>query len=500
MNITDPIRRNAYAFPEKLALICNGQPLSFGALRTVMDRVATHLALAGVRAEEGVAVAIENPAGYLVTALATAHLGAVVTPFHIAKPASLRKELVSRHSIKWVVFDSSNAALRTDHPGLLPLQQVSIFAPLPTGCATAPVAHDVGNKPWIMALSSGTTGIPKSIPQSHDRAALTVTLTAGRTSSERLLICFDLSTGVGMNNALRQLYSGGTVVLNDIRNNFFNVVKRDRPDQAILSTGEALNLVKLAENAVPESRSACASLQSIVLSGSAVPPSLRRAIVDRVCSNIHVHYGATEAGGIANLAPEDSSRPGCAGRLHIWVEAEAVNEQDEPLPLGQMGVLRFRTPVLVKGYHNDKANTDRAFRNGWYYPGDLGSIDGAGYLYLAGPQDDLINIGGNKYDPSAIEAVINSLPDVIESAVVAASPSAEEPPRLVAVVATQTRLSPLVIAQTCLELLGKNAVPQGVIFMQSLPRNRGGKVIRSVVAKLARDAMTTTSTDSGTTP
>lgn len=488
MNITDVIRRNSHAFPERVALVCNGQSLTYDGLRTVVDQVATQMALAGVQAGESVGVAVENPAGYLVTALALAHLGAVVTPFRAARVLALRQALVARHALKSVVLDPDSTALLQEHPALRPLHQTALFAPLPAGTPVVPVARGVDGQPWIIALSSGTTGVPKSIPQRHDRGALVATLPAGQTFAQRLLVHFDLSTSVGMNSTVRQLYAGGTVVVGDIRNDFFNVVRRDRPDQALMSTGNALALVKLAERAVPDSGEACASLQRIMLSGSAVSPDLRQSLVDRICSNVHVSYGSTEAGGIATLTPEASAWPGCAGRLNPWVEAEAVDENDQPLASGQVGTLRFKTPTMVDGYLLDEKASARAFRGGWYYSGDVGSVNNAGYLFLAGRQDDLINLGGNKLDPVGIEAVINALPGVIESAVVAVV-AANDRPTLVAVVAAREPVDPKVIRQACLDQLGRQAVPQAVVFAPALPRNGGGKIMRPEAAEMARRAM-----------
>lgn len=127
----------------------------------------------------------------------------------------------------------------------------------------------------------------------------------------------------------------------------------------------------------------------------------------------------------------------------------------------------------------------RAFRGGWYYSGDVGSVNNAGYLFLAGRQDDLINLGGNKLDPVGIEAVINALPGVIESAVVAVVAANDRP----TVVAAREPVDPKVIRQACLDQLGRQAVPQAVVFTPALPRNGGGKIMRPEAAEMARRAM-----------
>jgi acyl-coenzyme A synthetase/AMP-(fatty) acid ligase len=137
----------------------------------------------------------------------------------------------------------------------------------------------------------------------------------------------------------------------------------------------------------------------------------------------------------------------------------------------------------VSGYLGDPDATERAFRDGWFYPGDTGSLDNAGYLTLTGRVDERLNLGGNKIDPIAIEAVLDAQPGIEESAVVAVQPKAGRPV-LVAVVVAAAPIDEAVLKKMCGERLGVHCVPARIVMAQSIPRNSGGKIMRKEIADM----------------
>jgi acyl-coenzyme A synthetase/AMP-(fatty) acid ligase len=122
-----------------------------------------------------------------------------------------------------------------------------------------------------------------------------------------------------------------------------------------------------------------------------------------------------------------------------------------------------------------------AFTDGWFRSRDRAFIREDGVVFLAAREDDVINIGGNKVDPAVIENAIAQAPGVIECAVVPA-PRANGSVALVAVVVAQGDFDPAALKQHCREMLPKPLVPHAFVRAPSLPRNEGGKVLRSEVA------------------
>jgi len=218
------------------------------------------------------------------------------------------------------------------------------------------------------------------------------------------------------------------------------------------------------------------------VAGSFVSPTLRKAIEQRICSRLEVRYGSTEIGLLAISTPETRAvRPNSVGRLVTWVQAEAVDENDQALPYGQPGVLRFMSPTLATGYLDDEQATARAFRNGWFYPGDTGLVGAAGYLFLSGRIDDVINLGGEKIDPRLIEELLDEQPEIIASAAVAVNLDTGIPV-LIAAVEALAPFDSEALKRLCHKRLGRQYMPYAIVQIDALPRNETGKVMRSALA------------------
>jgi acyl-coenzyme A synthetase/AMP-(fatty) acid ligase len=491
MNVVDVVWRNSHAYPERIALLCDGQTVSYRALRNSISLVSARLVAAGIGRGDCVAISTVAPTAYLTVALAVAWIGALATPLLGIRPAQQKEELVVRHAVHTLVQDADDAWRSGQWPRLRYLHAGDLFAPPPAeDLRPAPVADDVDDAPWMIALSSGTTGMPKSVPQEHRRAALQFSLLNGLSDSEtpaaRLLPYISITTCVAMNNVMLQLYAGRTAVLSErsTPENFFRILQRDKPDHVLLSAATAHKVVTYAAKAFPDRAQAGNGLRSVALAGSIVTPALRALIAQHLCPTILAGYGATEIGRLAILAPEDGNPPpGCAGRLHSWVQAQAVDEHDQPLMAGRQGILRFKAPTMFVGYLNDQQANARSFRDGWFYPGDIGSIDAAGFVTLAGRIDNLINVGGNKIDPYRVEAVLNSHTAILESVLVAV-PNAAGISVPVAVVVATGAYDAAELKARCREQLGREYVPAAIVSVPALPKNTGGKVMRRQLAAM----------------
>jgi acyl-coenzyme A synthetase/AMP-(fatty) acid ligase len=253
-----------------------------------------------------------------------------------------------------------------------------------------------------------------------------------------------------------------------------------------MSAGNVSSVVAYAAANLPDSATVCKSLESISLMGAAVAPALRTEIEQRVCSHLQIFYGSTEAGFVSEASASMLTKhPAATGRILPWVQAQAVDEDDNLLPIGKRGVLRFKTPSMADGYVQDARNTARAFRDGWFYPGDMGSIDVAGNMTLAGRVDLLLNVGGNKVNPEAIEEQLNKYPAILESAVVLLTRD-EGMPTLVALVVQNTSIDMNDLMRWCIEHLPRNMVPTQVVVVPELLKNAAGKLMRAEMTKATR--------------
>jgi acyl-coenzyme A synthetase/AMP-(fatty) acid ligase len=488
MNTTNTIWRNCAAYPDRIAFLFDGRPIKYKTLRLGVELASARLSAAGVTRGEVVGLSIYNSLSYVTILLAVARLGAVAIPLTGVLSEELKEEMVAASHVQTIVLDRDNGWRSGNLSPSRHLEARMLLAgpvdgeqlPLP------PVAQGLEGQPWLIALSSGTTGRPKRNPHTHACNTLMANLSprVNHDDQERVFVFAPPGIQLGVNTIIQQLYRGLTTVLTRSTDPrvFYTVVRRDQPTRVVTTTGTASQLVAHAAAAVPDSSVICASIRSINIAGSSVSPALWEDITHRICSWLEVGYGATEAGFLAMSTPETRAvHPNSAGRLNPWVQAEAVDDNDQPLPHGRSGVLRFQSPLLTTGYLDDEEATATAFRNGWFYPGDTGSVGTAGYLFLGGRVDHRLNMGGNKIDPHLIEELLDSQPEIIESAVVAVNRDAGLP-ALVAVVEARAPFDSEALKRLCQERLGKMYRPHVILQVDALPRNESGKVMRSALA------------------
>jgi acyl-coenzyme A synthetase/AMP-(fatty) acid ligase len=490
MNATESIWRHCAAQPNHPALAYEERTLTYDELRRAVLLVSLHMAAAGIRRGEVVALGAQRGSAFTVLMLATARMGAIGTPYKPWWSEALKHELLARNEVRFVVRDEGDASLDAQRDGVTYVNTQQLFGvggPSISGSKAPPLAGNVADELWWIALSSGTTGTPKSIPQTHSRVTLSSELPYRfGPDHNRILVFNDLAITPGLNGQFRALIHGNTLVLpaGASSAHFLDAVVRHRPTRVQTSTGLAAAIVRHPA-AGPEMLAACSSVMSMSVSGAALPPQLRRRLHESVCGNIEVGYGSTEASGFATLDEAlAAERPDVHGRLHPWVAAEAVSEDGRPLPPGEIGQLRFHTPMMARhGYLGDEEATRRTFRDGWYYPGDVGAVDATGLVRLVGRADHVLNLGGRKVNPELIEEAINSHPAVTESAVVGVPHPQTGVPVLTAVVVAVPGTELEEIRAWCASRLQGGHVPRFFVAMDALPKNSGGKIHREKVRR-----------------
>jgi acyl-CoA synthetase (AMP-forming)/AMP-acid ligase II len=223
-------------------------------------------------------------------------------------------------------------------------------------------------------------------------------------------------------------------------------------------------------------------LRLLLSSGSALHADERRAL-RALCPGFVEYYSSTEGGGVSYLTSEDPETfSESVGRPVFGVEVQCVDENDQPLQAGGIGRIRYRGPAVADGFWNDPEASRESFRDGWWYPGDLGTLDEHGYLYLKGRAKDMIIRGGINIYPAEVEAVLQAHPAVADSAVVG-WPSREFNEEVAAFVILKGAAPDSTLATELRELcrwrMAPYKVPREVFVVQDFPRNALGKVIKA---------------------
>jgi fatty-acyl-CoA synthase len=201
-------------------------------------------------------------------------------------------------------------------------------------------------------------------------------------------------------------------------------------------------------------------------------------------------YGQTEIAPLATTLQPHEQLPkiGSAGRPALNVETLVVDDDDRPVPRGEIGEIVHRSPQVMLGYYNDPERTAEAFRNGWFHSGDLGIMDEEGYLYVVDRKKDMIKTGGENVASREVEEVLYQHPAVAEVAVFALShPYWVEAVTAAAVVKPGASLTAEELIAFGKEHLSAYKAPKYAVIADALPKNPSGKVLKRDLRTLYAD-------------
>jgi fatty-acyl-CoA synthase len=192
-------------------------------------------------------------------------------------------------------------------------------------------------------------------------------------------------------------------------------------------------------------------------------------------------YGQTEIGPLATvLKPEDQVRKaGSAGRAVLNVETRVVDAEMRDVRPGEVGEIVHRSPQLLSGYYNDEQRTAAAFEGGWFHSGDLATIDDEGYITVVDRKKDMIKSGGENVASREVEEKIYQHPEISEVAVVGLpDPYWVEAVTAVIVLKPGSKLTETAVVDFCKPRMATFKVPKRVVFVESLPKNPSGKLLK----------------------
>lgn len=213
--------------------------------------------------------------------------------------------------------------------------------------------------------------------------------------------------------------------------------------------------------------------------GGHLPLPLGRRARNAISPNVYTLYGATEAGRLAFTKLQLAGRSAEAvGFVSPWCQVEIVDESDRPVKLGGEGVVRVKTVGIIDSYFKSRELTAKNLRNGWFYPGDVGSLDADGLLRITSRIDDVVNLGGVKFSLIGAEETLRLVPGVTDVAAFGVTMTAI--PEVWAAVVNDNTLD-----QGALKIKMGEAKISRVIHLQQLPRNENGKILKQKLIEAA---------------
>ena len=509
--ITDWFEYTAKARPDLPFLVMGERTLSYAEADAWANRWAHALVSRGLKVGDRIACLAENAISTGVMLMAAAKVG--VAPFMLNyRLAPVEWLGILRDAQPRAVFATGAAYvdgitgldLETELPGIV---QVAIDDEEPcdrrAGWLTLEefLAGQPSTKPSVLVdpedmlyliYTSGTTGLPKGVMISHVNALAHIEQAmsaspASKAPGERALVTTPLYHAAGLNRIMNAAVKGGTVVLmkHFEAEEFISTLERERINSC---------------NMVPAIMQALVDMPGIetrrfealrVIYYGAAPISvglLRRALEVFRCDLVQ-GYGLTEAtGGFVYLNEVDHARA-LAGKDHllrstgrsVLADVRIVDAAGRDLGVDEPGELLVRGPNVMKGYWRNPQATRETVRDGWLHTGDVARIDAEGYVYLCDRLKDMVVSGGTNIYPREAETVLLEHPRLADVAVIGVPDEKWGEALLAVCVARGQTPGVEELIEFCRGRLGGYKIPRQYEFVDALPRNPSGKVLKRVL-------------------
>jgi non-ribosomal peptide synthetase component E (peptide arylation enzyme) len=444
------LARRAKTHPDRVAIVDRDRRVTYGELKTRIDRVAAGLDALGIEAGDVVTIQLPNWAEFAYVFFALERLGAVanqIGPDFRSREVdyilrfSESRAFVCPASFKGFDYVKMIGELRPGLPdlravcalgaapdlatrgGLTTRGLVSLDALLEDADAVVPRGAGQGaNDVMRMAFTSGTTGNPKGVIHSHNTTLSTCrTLNNDMrvTEDEVFLVYLPLGLNWGYLTLVQSVMAGARVVLLDQfgARAALELIQRERV--TCIPTAPASIIAMLNE---PElGRFDFSSLRVVITGGASCPVETIREFRARLHGQLIELYGMLETGfhTYTRLSDDPEAVTGTVGKVSSGLGLRLIDESGRDVSVGAEGEIAAAGPSVHLGYHkNPQANAELFTADGWFRTGDLGQLDAAGNVRIVGRLKEMINRGGKKFFPREIEEILYTHPKILHAAIV----------------------------------------------------------------------------------
>ncbi|MGW4515884.1 acyl-CoA synthetase [Streptomyces sp. NPDC004393] len=483
VTVDGTLRRSARRTPERVAIRYDDRSWTYAELDDAVSRAARVLRESGLAPGDRVGAYGHNSDAYLIGFLACARAGLVHVPVNQNLAGDDLAYLVEQSGCALVLADPDLAGHLPEGVRVQPLRNAddSLLARL---AETEPYDGEEPRGEDLVQLlyTSGTTALPKGAMMTH-RALVHEYLSA--------ITALDLSAGDRPVHALPLYHSAQMHVflLPSLAVGATNIIL-DAPDGDrlfdLIETGDADSLfapptvwIGLAGRPDFATRD-LSGLRKAYYGASIMPVPVLERLRERLPKLAFYNcFGQSEIGPLAMvLAPhEHKGRMDSCGRPVLFVEAKLVDESGKDVPDGERGEIVYRSPQLCEGYWDKPEETTEAFRDGWFHSGDLAVRDADGYFTIVDRVKDVINSGGVLIASRQVEDALYTHERVAEVAVIGL-PDERWIEAVTAVVVPRGEVTESELLAHVREQLAAFKAPKRVLFVDELPRNASGKILK----------------------
>jgi acyl-CoA synthetase (AMP-forming)/AMP-acid ligase II len=506
MRLDSVLLAHAQRHPAKLALVCGERRVTFGELSESIRRIAGGLRDQGVAPGDRVVLYLSNSAELVELMFGALAAGAIVVPVTTrltlkelayfcrdctATVVACEPEMAA--GVEKIIGELGGATglvIGAARPGFVTLDAVRA-TPL-RALPPVPLEQDTA----LVMYTSGTTGVPKGVELTHANILIQHGYMNGVEwcigGDDRYLVAAPMAHRAGLGRLMNAMTLGGTlfILAKFDPAQIVDTIERER----ITVFGMVPTMCRMLLPEIEKAPHRCYSLTLIPATGEAFPVDLKQRLMAALPdTELVTFFGMTEAGGVTNLShAEQFTHPRSVGRPSPGVEARVVDAAGRDMPPGSVGELIVRSGkpgagTVMKGYFNRPEETAAAIRDGWFFTGDLATLDADGYLTIVDRKKDMIVSGGFNVYSKEVELAIATMPGIASVAVVGI-PDPVYGEAVVAFIEMEGAAAPQAeaIIAHCREAIAGYKKPRHVLFRTVLPRNAVGKVLKHELAAEAR--------------
>ncbi|MEK5175139.1 fatty acid--CoA ligase family protein [Heyndrickxia sp. FSL W8-0496] len=505
MNLSSQLKNTAKVNADKTAYYFMDQKVSYAEFDGAVTRFASGLKQLGVKKGDHIALLLGNSPHFVISLYGAMRLGATVIPINPIYTPDEIGYILNNGDVKVIIALDLLLPLAEKMEALLPkvesyiicesnpLNKVDVstnekMKSFSDVIASGNLAFDepelIEEDVAVILYTSGTTGRPKGAMLTHKNLYSNAKDIGEYLKMNHLdkvmtvLPMFHVFSLTVVVNA--PLISGSTIIIvpKFSPKEIFRLAKKYEVT-VFAGVPTMYNFLYQYPDGDPNDFS---TFRLCISGGSSLPVALLKNFEKKFNVLISEGYGLSEASPVTCFNPLDRPRkPGSIGTSILNVENKIVNELGEELPEGQVGELVVRGPNVMKGYYKMPEETAAAIRDGWLYTGDLARVDGEGYFYIVDRKKDMVIVGGFNVYPREVEEVLYEHPEVVEAAVIGAPDPEQGEVVKCFVVPKNENLTEAELMEYCREHLAKYKLPKTIEFLEELPKNTTGKILRKAL-------------------
>ena len=500
LNVAFLLEQSAAQYPDNMAVILDEHRMRYVELNGAANKLAHALVGLGVQRGSKVSMMLPNIPSFATCYYGILKTGAVVVPLNgLLKHNEVQYHLENSDSVVLIVWEDfveeAVAGMRGTESckHLVVVQAPDSTRPLPEGALSfrpllaeqSPLFETVptmADDTAVLLYTSGTTGRPRGAELTHFNMFSNAMVCAERiallTPDDVGLATLPLFHAFGLTALMNAcIYAGCTVTMipRFEPKRALDVMQRDK---VTFFCGVPAMYALLLR--YPHADRYDLSLRCCISGGASMPVEVMHAFNQKYALTILEGYGLSETSPVATFNHQHRPpKPGSIGTAIWGGQLRVVNEQDEPLPNGEVGELVIQGHNVMRGYYKDPEATADVMRGGWFHTGDLAYMDDEGYIFIVDRVKDMINRAGLNVYPREVEEVLYGHPAIAEAAVVGVAHDVQgEKVKAFVVLKPEHTADAHELIQYCKERLADYKIPRMVAFCEALPRTATGKVLK----------------------